>query len=274
MALHFISVLFATTLLLGTSQSRTLFPFEQQQLTREYVASLPEEDALLFAFDGQFDEISAINNTDKRCRYAPGDKKWPSAKALTKLRRQLSSEDALIATVPQASVCYGTAKNDAQCQEMARNWTNSYTHIDDPSEVLSPLYQGLTCQPPSIYDSGSCTLGGSPSYVIKAKTVSDIQTGVNFARNDYLRLVVKNTGHDFAGKSTGYGAFSIWTHGLKDMQYFDNYVDGSGYKGKAIKAGAGVQAHELYNFANQKGVVAVAGEGQVRLPAFNAASES
>ncbi|KAF2829523.1 hypothetical protein CC86DRAFT_190920 [Ophiobolus disseminans] len=262
MASHILSFLFATAVLFPPSQSRTLFPFEQQQLTREHVASLPEEDALLFAFDGQFDEISEVNNTDKRCRYAPGDKKWPSTKALTKLRKQLSSADALIATVPLASVCYGTTKNDAQCQQLASNWTNAYTHIEDPTEILSPLYQGLTCQPPSIYDSGGCTLGGSPSYVIKAKTVSDIQTGVNFARNDYLRLVVKNTGHDFSGKSTGHGAFSIWTHGLKDIQYFDNYVDESGYKGPAIKAGAGVQAFELYKFANQRGVVAVAGEGQ------------
>jgi hypothetical protein len=260
----FVSLLFSTTLLLGITHSRTLFPFEEKQLTREYVASLPEEDQLLFAFGDQLDEVGEVNNTDKRCRYDPTDKKWPSTKALNKLRKQLSSESALIATVPQASACYGTAKNDAQCQSMASNWSSSYTHIDDPSEVLSPLYQGLTCQPPSIYDSKGCTLGGYPSYVVKAKTVSDVQSLINFCRNDFLRLVVKNTGHDFAGKSTGHGAFSIWTHGLKDMQYFDNYVDDSGYKGPAIKAGAGVQAFELYNFANQKGVVAVAGEGQVR----------
>jgi hypothetical protein len=99
--------------------------------------------------------------------------------------------------------------------------------------------------------------------VINAKTVSDIQSGINFARNDYVRLVVKNTGHDFAGKSTGHGALSIWTHGLKDMQYFENYVDDSGYRGPAIKASAGVQAYDLYKFASQKNVVVVAGEGQV-----------
>jgi hypothetical protein len=263
MALRVISTLFATTLVLATSQN--LFPFEQQQLTREYVASLPEEDALLFAFGDEINEIDGsdiVNNTEKRCRYDPTHKKWPSEKALNKLRKQLSSQSALIATVPQASVCYGATKSDTQCQAMASNWTNSYTHIEDPTEVLSPLYQGLTCQPPSVYDSKSCTLGGYPSYVIKAQTVSDIQSGINFARNDFLRLVVKNTGHDFAGKSAGYGAFSIWTHNLKDMQYFDNYVDDSGYKGPAIKAGAGVQAFELYKFANERNVVAVAGEGQ------------
>jgi hypothetical protein len=265
MAPSFGSILFTSALLLRLSHSRTLFPFEQQQLTREYVASLPAEEAQLFAFEDQVIHTEAVNNTDKRCRYDPSDKKWPSAKALNKLKKQLSSESALIAATPQASVCYGATKNDAQCQAMASNWTSPYSHIEDPTEVLSPLYQGLTCQPPSIYDSKSCTLGGSPSYVISAKTVSDVQSVINFCRNDFLRLVVKNTGHDFAGKSTGHGAFSIWTHGLKDMRYFDNYVDDSGYKGPAIKAGAGVQAFELYKFADSKGVVAVAGEGRVRI---------
>lgn len=250
-----------TALLLAPVQSRTLFQFEQQQLTREYVASLPEEDAQLIAFEGQF-ETAAVNDTDKRCRYDPSHGRWPSEKAWKKLRKQLSSPDILITTIPQASVCYGPAKDDVKCEQLAKNWTNSYTHIDDPTEVLSPVYQGLTCQPPSIYDSGSCTLGGYPAYVIKAKTVSDLQCGINFARNDDLRLVVKNTGHDFAGKSSGYGALSVWTHGFKDILFFDNYVDESGYRGPAIKAGAGVQAFELYKFANEHGVVAVAGEGQ------------
>ncbi|CAO2654584.1 Nn.00g113170.m01.CDS01 [Neocucurbitaria sp. VM-36] len=255
------SLLVAAVLLLNHVHSRTLFQYERQQLTREHVASLPEEDALLIAFEGQF-ETEAVNTTDKKCRRDPTDKKWPSAKAWTKLIKQLSSPDVLIPTTPHASVCYGTAKNDAECQQLAKNWTNSYTHINDPTEVLSPIYQGLTCQPPSIYDSGNCTLGGYPAYVINAKTVSDIQCAINFARNDDLRLVVKNTGHDFAGKSAGYGALSVWTHGLKDIQLLDNYVDGSGYKGPAIKAGAGVQAFELYKFSNERGVVVVAGEGQ------------
>ncbi|KAL5115093.1 hypothetical protein ACEQ8H_007008 [Pleosporales sp. CAS-2024a] len=262
MAPLFVWRFFIFNLLCQSAHSRTLFPFEQQQLTREYVASLPAEEASLFAFEDQIVASEAVNDTDKRCRYDPLHPKWPSTKALTKLKKQLSSPDALIQAVPQASPCYGASKNDGQCQAMTSNWTDSYTHIDDPTEVLSPLYQGLTCQPPAIYDSKSCTLGGSPWYVIRAMTASDIQSVMNFCRNAFLRLVVKNTGHDFAGKSTGYGAFSLWTHGLKDIAYFDNYVDDSGYTGPAIKAGAGVQAFELYKFANDKGVVAVAGEGQ------------
>jgi hypothetical protein len=263
------SFLLATSLLAIPSQSRTLFAYERVQLTREHVASLPPEDAELFAFDGQFEEQSteaAPNTTATRCRYSPEDDKWPSAKAWTKLAKSLSSVDALIKTVPQASVCYpGNTTNDAKCQQLSNDYGNSYLHMDDPTEILSPVFQGLTCTPPKIYSSGGCSLGGYPAYVISVKTAADIQYGINFARNDGVRLIVKNTGHDFAGKSAGAGALSIWTHNLKDIQFIDNYVDESGYKGPAIKAGAGVQAFELYKFASEKGVVAVAGEGQVCL---------
>jgi hypothetical protein len=261
---HFLPcLLLAGSLLAVPSQARTLFGYEQRQLTREYVASLSDEDQQLFGFDDQLSFPEAANTTDKRCRYAPGDGKWPSDKGWQKLAKQLSSTSALIPTTPLASVCYGTAKNDAKCQALTQSWSSSSTHIDDPAEVLSPIYEGLTCQPPSIYDSKTCTLGGYPSYVINAKTVLDIQVGINYARNDNLRLVVKNTGHDFSGRSTGHGALSIWTHGLKDMQFFDSYADDSGYKGPAVKAGAGVQAFDLYKAANDKGLVVVAGEGQV-----------
>jgi hypothetical protein len=257
----------ATCLLTTVSQSMTLFPFEQVQLTRAYVDSLPAEDAQLFAFGDQSEDVFldvAVNVTTPRCRYAPGDGKWPSDKAWTKLAKQLSSTSALIKTIPQSSVCWpGTTSNDAKCQNITNNWSNSYYHIDDPSEILSPIYQGLTCTPPSIYDSGGCTLGGFPSYVIKAQTVLDLQLGLNFARNDGIRLVIRNTGHDFVGKSTGAGALSLWTHALKDMQFFDNYVDDSGYRGSAIKAGSGVQTSELYRFANTHGMMAIAGESEV-----------
>jgi hypothetical protein len=45
--------------------------------------------------------------------------------------------------------------------------------------------------------SGQCTLGYYGPYVLMAKTVEHIQAGVNFARERNLRLVIRNTGHDF-----------------------------------------------------------------------------
>ena len=145
--------------------------------------------------------------------------------------------------------------------------------MEDPTSMMSPVLQGLTCVPPSLADfttgqGANCTIGGYPSYVINASDVRDIQLGVNFARNTGIRLVVKNTGHDFSGKSGGAGSLSIWTHYLKAIAFFPNFNDGAGYVGPAFKAGSGVQAWEIYEAAHAKGLVVVGGEGRVSSSSF------
>lgn len=101
-------------------------------------------------------------------------------------------------------------------------------------------------------------------YVINATTPKHVQLGVNFARNTGVRLVVKNTGHDFLGKSGGKDALSIWTHYFKDITYIEEYSDEKlGYTGPAFKAGVGVQAFEIYKAAHEKGRAVVGGEGEV-----------
>lgn len=100
---------------------------------------------------------------------------------------------------------------------------------------------------------------GKPAYAKLLQQVAQIQLAINFARNNNLRFVVKNTGHDFCGRSTGAGALSVWTHHLKDQIYYDAHTT-SNYSGPAIKAGSGVQGFELYDFANAHGMVAIGGE--------------
>ena len=104
-------------------------------------------------------------------------------------------------------------------------------------------------------------MGGYPAYAVAVKSVAQLQLAINFARTLNLRVVVKNTGHDFAGKSTGMGALSIWTHNLKDIQFLKNYKY-AGYSGPAFKLGSGVQAFEIYEAANANGVTVVGGEGR------------
>lgn len=136
---------------------------------------------------------------------------------------------------------------------------------DDPTSVAWPLFQGRTCLPDGYNITDTCTLGGTPSYVVNVSTTADVQLAVNFARNTNIRLVVKNTGHDFAGRSTGAGALSIWTHNLKDLKLIDDYTSPS-YSGKAIQIGAGVQVYELYEFAEANNVTAIGGECDVSTP--------
>lgn len=130
---------------------------------------------------------------------------------------------------------------------------------------MSPIYEGATCEPADGVLNKTCTLGGFPEYSVNITNVAQIQLAVNFARAMNLRLVVRNTGHDFLGKSTGAGALSLWTHHLRDIETLRDYVSPGGrYQGPAMKLGAGVMVYELYEAADREGFTAVGGECRVR----------
>ncbi|KAJ4363200.1 hypothetical protein N0V83_010320 [Neocucurbitaria cava] len=203
-------------------------------------------------------------NTTSRCKVYPGDLEWPSEEAWSHLDA-LTNNRLLEAPTPLAAVCYpGEGYNGTKCAEYTvANWQRSYLHMVDPIEMMSPVAQGMTCTPPVLFDSHGCTRGGFPRYVVNATEPKHVQLAVNFARNTGVRLVIKNTGHDFLGKSGGKDALSIWTHWMKSIEYIEEYVDEKlGYSGPAFKAGVGVQAFEIYKAAHEKGRVMVGGEGE------------
>ncbi|KXN81948.1 O-methylsterigmatocystin oxidoreductase [Leucoagaricus sp. SymC.cos] len=126
---------------------------------------------------------------------------------------------------------------------------------------MFPLYTGLSCIPTTDPNSGNCTQGTYPIYVVDAHKTSDVQAAVNFARSHNIRLVIKNSGHDFAGKSAGFGSLSIRTFNFKNISLINNFTSGS-FSGPAFKVGAGVQVREIYAAAHQYGLTVVGGEGQ------------
>lgn len=196
-----------------------------------------------------------------RCKTAPGDFLWPVRKIWGLLN--LLTGGAIIQNVPLASVCYDSWGNyDAdECARVTEQWANVDLHIESPSDLMFPMWEGSTCIPPEIAanePSGNCTLGGYPSYVVNATNVAQIQLAVNLARNLNLRLVVKNTGHDFNGRSAGAGALSIWMSSWKDVQFYENFRT-STYSGPALKIGAGLENKEFFAAADKYGVTGVGG---------------
>lgn len=111
---------------------------------------------------------------------------------------------------------------------------------------------------PTDNPNGTCTLGGYPSYSVNVSNVAQIQLGINIARNLNLRLVIKNTGHDHIGKSSGAGALNLWTHNLKDIKFVAKY-ENADYSGPVFKAGAGVQGFEILEAARDNNVTVLAG---------------
>lgn len=256
------------------------------QLTDAVLANLTDlnlSNISLFYFDEEEHESKRELSSRGKCKTFPGDFLFPG-KIVWKVLDLLTG-GAVISTVPLGASCYDGEHYDAErCQFLLDNWSNSSTQYvsshkhclkvpsanardlsdEDPTSVMSPLYQGATCQPQDAATEGEeCEIGGFPLYSIDASNVAQIQLAVNLARNLNLRLVVHNTGHDFLGKSTGAGSLSIWTHNLKSIQVLKNYKSAGGYQGPAFKLGAGVQVYELYETAEKEGYTAVGGECRV-----------
>ena len=103
-------------------------------------------------------------------------------------------------------------------------------------------------------------------YVIVAKTKKQIKAGIDFARERNLRLIIRNTGHDFMGRSTGFGSLIVNVHSFRDMKFVKKYSGPGEWTGSAAVVGAGVQGRELYKraFAQKPPVVIVGGECPVR----------
>ncbi|KAK5652427.1 hypothetical protein OQA88_10470 [Cercophora sp. LCS_1] len=245
-----------TSLAQLTSTCGSRFPWEDNQLTDAVVAS---SNATLFGFGADADPSAKIL-PQPRCKLLPGDPQWPSQTVWNLFNLTLGG--ALIKNTPLAAPCYNNwpgVANPAACETVRTRWNDPYFHVDDPSSAMFPLYQGRTCMPTEDPSASNCTLGGYASYSVAVTKVSHIQLALNFARNANLRLVVRNTGHDFADKSIGAGALSVWTHKLKDIQFLSNY-NCRGYNGPAFKIGSGVETEELYQAAEARNLTVVGGE--------------
>ncbi|KAK8066698.1 hypothetical protein PG997_013445 [Apiospora hydei] len=207
---------------------------EAFQLTDAVLANLTSlnlANVTLFRFDD-----GSPPQTPK-CKAFPGESTWPTDETWVTLN--VLTGGKLITPVPLGA------------------------HLGPNIHDVAP-FQGSTCLPQNAGFAGrTCERGGSPVYVVNVTRVADVQLAVNFARNTGVRLVVRNTGHDYVGKSTGAGALSIWTHHLKDIDFIPAYSSpASSYTGPAIKMGAGIVGYELYEAADRFGVSALSGEGR------------
>ncbi|TGO53083.1 hypothetical protein BCON_0130g00280 [Botryotinia convoluta] len=92
---------------------------------------------------------------------------------------------------------------------------------------------------------------------INVSSADDVIAGLKFATENKVRITIKNTGHDYIGRSNGEGSLALWTHNLKDISFLD--YTSTNYTGPAVKVGAGVQFFEAYEIAAENGLRVVGG---------------
>jgi FAD/FMN-containing dehydrogenase len=129
--------------------------------------------------------------------------------------------------------------------------------MDDSASVMAPFFANQSCDP-FTSQSKPCTLGNYVVYAVEAESAVDIVATVNFAKKNNIRFVIRNTGHDYLGRSTGAGALSVWTHKLNGIVFKE--WSGKDYNGSAVKLGAGVQGFEAMSAALEKKQVVLGGE--------------
>ncbi|KAJ5174331.1 uncharacterized protein N7482_000208 [Penicillium canariense] len=200
-------------------------------------------------------DSSYSSYSSSQCRCLPGDACWPAPSAWASLNSTVGGR--LIATVPIGSPCHDPNYDAVACAALQAGWTEPQTHLASSSSVMQVYFANQTCDPFTA-ESQPCQLGNFPDYSVNVSSSADIVAAVQFAQAKNIRFVIKNTGHDYLGRSTGAGALSVWTHNLNDIEYLD-WSD-STYQGPAFKVAAGVMGYQILEAATAKGLVVVTGE--------------
>ncbi|KAM0550759.1 hypothetical protein ACHAPJ_008824 [Fusarium lateritium] len=105
-----------------------------------------------------------------------------------------------------------------------------------------------------------CGQGRVSLYSIQAKSPEDIQAGICFAQKHNLRVAIRNTGHDFAGRSVAPESLQINTHEMSNKKAHKDFKPiGSNGKGEgpAITVGAGVQLYDMYKWLGEHDLMVV-----------------
>jgi len=128
-----------------------------------------------------------------------------------------------------------------------------------PNRLLNPWF--LEEQPGATQSTGMYRAWTStPSaYAIAARSTADIVAGVDFARKHDVRLVIKGTGHDYYGRSSGpQRSLLIWTHHMRGITIHDAFVPAGAPPGTrgvtAVTTRAGNRWLEAYLAASKAGL--------------------
>ncbi|KAL7948118.1 FAD-binding domain-containing protein [Trichoderma barbatum] len=197
------------------------------------------------------------------CKAHPGTSSWPSSHAWAALNQTLNGR--LLRPLPPGAVCHPGQPtfNETQCSKVADEWKTYEFHAGNPVSVMWDRFDNYTCLPE---ENTPCSPAGYPAYVVNASNAEHVKFGIDFARKHNVRLNVKNTGHDYLGRSNSPGSLSIWTHHLNKITYNKGHykLHGSGkiLQGNSITVGGGSEMYDIYVAADKHKQAIVGGGGK------------
>ncbi|KAL1914228.1 uncharacterized protein VTP21DRAFT_9651 [Calcarisporiella thermophila] len=208
--------------------------------------------------------ISTISLTAiaQRCRCQPGDTCWPTDQLWERFNASVGGH--LLSTTPIAYPCHDPHYNEAACDLVKKNWNDALWREEQPGGLVWTGWEidgNIGCLNTDNRTT-PCLQGAVPVYSVNVTSGAEIQKAVIFAAQHNLRIIIKNTGHDFLGRSTAPGSLSIWTHYLRNITFYDSFIpEGCNVNQgtSAVTVEAGVRWGDVYRAAETRKLVIVGG---------------
>ena len=193
------------------------------------------------------------------CR--PGQACWPTEAEWSDFNTALGGR--LIKVTPWADPCFGqpngfrllqctavkagyfdgTTRGNQVGTTQTDNWSYCSTNAGPVGDCSLVASTTSLLNPAPITDR-TCSLGRISPYAVSISNEDDAVKAFAFAAKHNIKVVIKNTGHEYLGRSTAPDSLMLWTHNLKSLAYQDNFLGKN-----AVVMGAGVIADEAYRFA-------------------------
>ncbi|CAI6058136.1 unnamed protein product [Clonostachys chloroleuca] len=203
---------------------------------------------------------------NRRCHCRPYEPCWPSDSRWQALNNSIHGN--LVAVRPVGYECHDPAFDKTACEEVTAMGRNSTWRAAHPGALQWQNWEALPAANQTCYLESHrplpCGQGRISLYSAMVESPEHIQNVVRFARRHNVRLVIKNSGHDFSGRSSTPQSLQISTNKMKTITFFDNFMARNTHGapvsyGSAVKIGAGVLLKDLYAAVGAKGLAVVGG---------------
>ncbi|KAH7338101.1 hypothetical protein B0J17DRAFT_706531 [Rhizoctonia solani] len=185
---------------------------------------------------------------------------WPSSDTWSSFNSSVGGQ--LVTPRPPGWVCHDPNYDEIACNNVKANWNSSFWRADQSGAMMNIFWDSPGCSVNTPRNT-PCEQGFVPVYSVDARHEYHVSEAVKFAVEHNLRLVIKNTGHDFLGRSSAEGSLSIWTHHLKGINFTDSFI-GVGCSDNevarpAVTIGAAELWIDVYKAANDRNATVVGG---------------
>ncbi|KAI1079344.1 FAD-binding domain-containing protein [Whalleya microplaca] len=184
----------------------------------------------------------------------PGQPCWPTAEQWSAFNQSIGG--VLKVTHPFGEACYADPTSEA-CLRVAENYVNSTTETRSSvyGQTMNLNWEAcgndqclLNSLAPTQGISGTCKLGRLSAYYVEATTADHVSATLKFVKKHGIRLSIKNTGHDYYGRSTAPNSLALWVRNMREMSYHDKFsVHDDQFENVGI-IGAGVSAVEAFTY--------------------------